>query len=125
MHRFEEVAEMLDISNLMIDVQTSGQFLSTDTVYGVHLVFKFGNSRKFSSKTTYVNLKYRMANERLHAYFATRRDDEWMMIELCRFFNHNKHVVFKFVLESFSPYHCGDGVIYVEGIEFRAIDKAS
>ncbi|GKA62468.1 kinase-like domain, phloem protein 2-like protein [Tanacetum coccineum] len=36
--RFEEVAEMLDISNLMIDVQTSGQFLSPNTVYGVHLL---------------------------------------------------------------------------------------
>ncbi|GJX71148.1 kinase-like domain, phloem protein 2-like protein [Tanacetum coccineum] len=107
--RFEEVVEMLDISNLMIDVQTSGQFLSPNTAYGVHLVFKFGNSRKFSSKTTYVNLKYRMANERLHAYFATRRDDEWMMIELCRFWNHKEHVNFKFVLESFSPNYCGDG----------------
>ncbi|GKF59316.1 hypothetical protein Tco_0176102, partial [Tanacetum coccineum] len=37
--------------------------------------------------------------------------------------NQYKDVVFKFLLESFSLYYCGDGAIYVEGIEFRATGK--
>nr|GFD39879.1 protein kinase-like domain, phloem protein 2-like protein [Tanacetum cinerariifolium] len=32
-------------------------------------------------------------------------------------------VVFEFLLESFSSYYCGDAAVYVEGIEFRVIDK--
>ncbi|GJW56608.1 kinase-like domain, phloem protein 2-like protein [Tanacetum coccineum] len=51
------------------------------------------------------------------------RDNEWMMIELYRFLNTNEDVVFEFLLECFSSFHCGDGAIYVEGIEFRAIEK--
>ncbi|GJX25675.1 RNA-directed DNA polymerase, eukaryota [Tanacetum coccineum] len=65
----------------------------------------------------------RKGNESQHAYFATWRDKEWMMIELDRYSNHKEDVVFEFLLESFSSYHCGDGAIYVEGIEFRAIEK--
>ncbi|GKA44478.1 kinase-like domain, phloem protein 2-like protein [Tanacetum coccineum] len=46
-----------------------------------------------------------------------------MMIELDRYSNQKEDVVFEFLLESFSSYHCGDGAIYIEGIEFRAIEK--
>ncbi|PWA73099.1 protein kinase-like domain, Phloem protein 2-like protein [Artemisia annua] len=35
----------------------------------------------------------------------------------------NEDVVFEFLLESFSSYYCGETALYVEGIEFRAIDK--
>nr|GEV66579.1 protein kinase-like domain, phloem protein 2-like protein [Tanacetum cinerariifolium] len=59
----------------------------------------------------------------MHAYFATWRDEQWMMIELHQFSNQNEDVVFEFLLESFSSYYCGDAAVYVEGIEFRAIDK--
>ncbi|GJW70050.1 kinase-like domain, phloem protein 2-like protein [Tanacetum coccineum] len=59
----------------------------------------------------------------MHAYFATRRDEQWMMIELHRFSNQNEDVAFEFLLESFSSYYCGDAAVYVEGIEFRPIDK--
>ncbi|GJR53267.1 kinase-like domain, phloem protein 2-like protein [Tanacetum coccineum] len=71
----------------------------------------------------YVNLNYRKGSEIHHAYFATRRDKEWLMIELCQILNHNKDVVIEFLLKSFSPCYCGDGAIYVQGIEFRATDK--
>ncbi|GJZ69550.1 kinase-like domain, phloem protein 2-like protein [Tanacetum coccineum] len=121
--RFGTVVEMLDISDLNIEIKTRAQFLSLDVVYGVYLVFKFSDSRYFSSKPMYVNLKYRKGHESLHAYFATWRDEQWMMIELHRFSNQNKEVVFEFLLESFSTYYCGDAAVYVEGIEFRAIDK--
>ena len=125
MRRFGTVVEMLDISNLNIEIKTRAQFLSLDVVYGVYLVFKFCDSRNFSSKPMYVNLKYRKGHESLHAYFATWRDEQWMMIELHRFSNQNEDVVFEFLLESFSSYYCGDAAVYVEGIEFRAIDKVS
>ncbi|GJW19489.1 kinase-like domain, phloem protein 2-like protein [Tanacetum coccineum] len=121
--RFETVVEILDISNLFIEIKTRAQFLSPNVVYGVYLVFKFCDSRNFSSKHVYVNLKYRKGHESLHAYFATWRDEQWMMIELHRFSNQNEDVVFEFLLESFSSYYCGDAAVYVEGIEFRAIDK--
>ncbi|GJY45861.1 kinase-like domain, phloem protein 2-like protein [Tanacetum coccineum] len=121
--RFETVVEMLDISNLFIEIKTRAQFLSPNVVYGVYLVFKFCDTRNFSSKPVYVNLKYRKGHKSLHAYFATWRDEQWMMIELHRFLSQKEDVVFEFLLESFSSYYCGDAAVYVEGIEFRAIDK--
>ncbi|PWA66487.1 Protein kinase, ATP binding site-containing protein [Artemisia annua] len=120
--RFEKVAEMSDISKLNIEIETNTQLLSPNIVYGVYLVFKLCDSRKFSTKPIYVNAKYRKGAKTLQAYFATQRDENWMMIELYRFLNQNEDV-FKFLLESFSLYYCGDCAIYVEGIEFRAIDK--
>ncbi|GKB87829.1 kinase-like domain, phloem protein 2-like protein [Tanacetum coccineum] len=51
------------------------------------------------------------------------RENEWMMIELYRFLHQNEDVVFEFLLECFLSSHCGDGAIYVESIEFRAIGK--
>ncbi|GJS97385.1 nucleoside phosphorylase [Tanacetum coccineum] len=62
-----------------------------------------------------------MGKETLHAYFATWRDEEWMIIELCRFLNHKKDTNFEVLLESFSQYYCERNGIYIEGIEFRAI----
>ncbi|GJT16660.1 kinase-like domain, phloem protein 2-like protein, partial [Tanacetum coccineum] len=121
--RFERVVEMFDISKLNIEIKTNAQLLSPNVAYGVYLVFKLSDSRKFSSKPVYVNLKYRNGLQSLHAYFATWRDNEWMMIELYQFLNQNEDIVFDFLIESFSSNYCGDGVIYVEGIEFRAIDK--
>ncbi|MFS7909270.1 putative protein kinase RLK-Pelle-LRR-I-1 family [Helianthus anomalus] len=124
--RFEKVAEMLDISNLMIEIETKTQFLSPNTVYGVYLVFKFCDSRNVSRIPMYVDLKYRKGRESMHAYFAKLRDDEWMTIELYRFLNQKEDVVFNFLLESLSPYYCRDyDAIYVEGIEFRPSENAS
>ncbi|GKD09014.1 kinase-like domain, phloem protein 2-like protein, partial [Tanacetum coccineum] len=97
---FETVVEMLDISNLFIEIKTRAQFLTPNVVYA-----------------------YRKGHESLHAYFATWRDEQWMMIELTQFLDQNEDVVFEFLLESFSSYYCGDAAVYVEGIEFRAIDK--
>ncbi|GKD10134.1 hypothetical protein Tco_1189819 [Tanacetum coccineum] len=48
-----------------------------------------------------------------------------MMIELDRYSNQKEDVVFKFLLQSFSTYQYGDGWIYVEGVEFRAIEKGA
>ncbi|GKE27284.1 kinase-like domain, phloem protein 2-like protein, partial [Tanacetum coccineum] len=121
--RFGIAVEILDISNLNIEIKTRAKFLSPNVVYGVYLVFKFCDSRNFSSKPVYINLKYKKGTESLNAYFATWRDKEWMMIELYRFLNQNEDVVIEFILESFSSYYCGDSVIYVEGIEFQAIEN--
>ncbi|KAJ0735501.1 putative protein kinase RLK-Pelle-LRR-I-1 family [Helianthus annuus] len=124
--RFEKVAKMLDISNLMIEIETRTQFLSPNTLYGVYLIFKFCDSRNVSGNLMHVDLRYRKGIETLHAYFAKLRDDEWMMIELYRFLNQKEDAVFNFLLESLSPYYCRDyDAIYVEGIEFRPIDNAS
>ena len=125
MCRFESVVEMSDVSNLNIEIKTDTRLLSPNAVYGVYLLFKLSDSRKVSTKPMYVNLKYRVGSENLHAYFAKQRDEEWMMIELYRFLNQNEDVMFTFLIESFSSCYCGDGAIYVEGIEFLAIDKVS
>ncbi|CAH1442266.1 unnamed protein product [Lactuca virosa] len=126
--RFRVVAQMLDIMNLNVKIKTKAPHrLSPHVVYGVYLVFKFCDPRTVSTKPVYVNLKYKNGSEKAetsHAYFATWRDNEWMMIELCRFLNNKGHIVFKFLLESFSRYYCGDSNIYVQGIEFRAIGNA-
>ncbi|PWA92334.1 protein kinase-like domain, Phloem protein 2-like protein [Artemisia annua] len=120
--RFQKVAKLLDISNLKIQIQVKTQFLSQDVTYGVHLVFKFCD-RPISSKPMYVNLTYKMESNILHSYFATSRNDNWMMTELCRFWNNKEHNDFSVLLESLSRYYCGSDAIYVEGIEFRAMDK--
>ncbi|KAL4567174.1 hypothetical protein LXL04_022748 [Taraxacum kok-saghyz] len=123
---FPTVVEMLDVANLNIKIRTRPQHLSPNVVYGVYMVFKFCDPRKVSSKPLYVNLKYKSHNGKTsHAYFATWRDNKWMMIELCQFSNHKKDIVFEFLLEGFSRYYCGDSTIYVEGLEFRAIENAS
>ncbi|KAL8205029.1 hypothetical protein R6Q57_010652, partial [Mikania cordata] len=124
--RFLKVAKMLDISNLMIKINTRTHLLSPNTVYGVHLVFKFCDySTNVSRNPIHVDLKYKMGSKTLHAYFAKWRDDQWMIIELYRFLNENKEggVIFKCLLHSLSPYYCKEhDAIYVEGIEFRAIN---
>nr|GEX07118.1 protein kinase-like domain, phloem protein 2-like protein [Tanacetum cinerariifolium] len=121
--RFGTVVEMLDISNLSFEIKIDAQFLSPDVVYGAFLVFRLCDSRIFSSKPMCVNLKYRKGLESRQSYFATWRDKDWMMIELYQFLNQNEDVVFEFLIESFSSYYCGESAVYVEGIEFRAIDR--
>ncbi|KAI7731910.1 hypothetical protein M8C21_027231 [Ambrosia artemisiifolia] len=123
--RFPKVAEMLYISNLNIRIKIRTQFLSPCINYKVHLIFKFCGSRKSKAKRMYVNLKYKMGNESLNAYFATWREDGWMMIELFQFLNHKKDTDFEVLLESFSRCYCGSDSVYIEGIQFQAIDNAS
>nr|XP_043617214.1 uncharacterized protein LOC122589040 [Erigeron canadensis] len=122
--RFKKVAQILDISNLKIQIRIKTQFLTPGIKYGVYLVFKFYRSRNFRARE-YVNLSYKMGKYNLHSYFATQRDDEWMMIELLRFSNDKKDVDFDAILKSFSRCYCGTNVIYVEGIEFRSINNVN
>ncbi|KAJ9565052.1 hypothetical protein OSB04_001018 [Centaurea solstitialis] len=123
--RFQKVAEMLDISNLKIQIMIRTQSLPPGINYRVHLIFKFCSKRKSLAKRMYVNLKYKKENEHLHSYFASWREDEWMMVELCRFSTHKGDADFKVLLKSFSRCYSGSRAIYIEGIEFRAIDNAS
>ncbi|KAJ9564953.1 hypothetical protein OSB04_000919 [Centaurea solstitialis] len=69
--------------------------------------------------------KYKQGNEILHSYFATWREDGWMMIELCRFPTQTGDNDFEVLLESVSRCYSGSGAIYVEGIECQAIDNAN
>ncbi|KAI7755610.1 hypothetical protein M8C21_016683, partial [Ambrosia artemisiifolia] len=123
--RYRTVAKILDVSNLKIQVTINNKFLSPEVVYGAYLVFKFCDPRIFLGKCMYMNLKYTNGTKTLNSYFATRRDEEWMMIELYRFSNHKEDVTFSFLLDSFSRYYCRSGAIYIEGIEFLAIENAS
>ncbi|KAJ0511663.1 putative protein kinase RLK-Pelle-LRR-I-1 family [Helianthus annuus] len=121
--RFPKVAEMFYVSNLNIQIKIRTQFLSPSVNYKVHLIFRFRGPRKSQAKRMYVNLKYKMGNESLNAYFATWREDGWMMIELFQFLNHKKDTAFEVLLESFSRCYCGCDSIYIEGIQFQAIDN--
>ncbi|KAJ0485445.1 putative protein kinase RLK-Pelle-CR4L family [Helianthus annuus] len=122
--RFDKVVELLDISNLSMQINISSRSLSSGVNYGVHLVFKFCGAKKSVAKRMHVNLTYKMGNETLHAYFATWREDEWMTIELYRFMNHKESDTtdFEFLITSFSRCYCGNRAIFVEGIELRAIN---
>nr|XP_043628024.1 F-box protein At2g02240-like [Erigeron canadensis] len=123
--RFQKVAKMLDISNMKIQIRTRTQFLSPGVNYSVHLVFKFCRPRKSQAKRMYVNLKYKRGKENLNAYFATWREDEWMMIELFRFLNDSESTDFEVQLESFSRCYCGSRAVYIQGIEFQEVNDAS
>nr|GEV28458.1 protein kinase-like domain-containing protein [Tanacetum cinerariifolium] len=94
-------------------------FLSLGIIYGAYLVFKFCDTAV--SSEPFVKLEYSIANEDLNSYVAERRDDGWIMIELCRFRNHNQITEFKVQLERFWGNPCGSGPIFVDGIEFRHI----
>lgn len=120
--RFRNVAQVLDSSNLNIRISIKAQFLSPGVHYGVYLLFKFCGPRK-SSTQTYVNLTFKMGTQRLHSYFATRRDDGWMMNELYQFPNLQEEADFDVVLEGFSESTFKNQAIYVEGVEFRAISN--
>ncbi|KAL8199927.1 hypothetical protein R6Q57_013495 [Mikania cordata] len=123
--RFPKVAEMTDISNLKIQIKLKKQFISPSVNHKVYLIFRVCGSRKYPAKRMYVNLKYKTRNETLRAYFATWREDGWMMIELFQSLNHKKDSDFEVLLESFSRCYFGSSSIYIEGIEFQAIDNAS
>ncbi|GKD59003.1 phloem protein 2-like protein, partial [Tanacetum coccineum] len=113
---------MTDTSNLNIQIQINSEFSSLGIIYGAYLVFKFCDSKTDSSER-YVKLKYRTASRTLISYVAERMDQDWMMIELCRFRSHDKVIDFEVLLKSFSGRSCGSGPIYVDGIEFRPIDN--
>ncbi|GJY04818.1 zinc finger, CCHC-type containing protein [Tanacetum coccineum] len=98
------------------------QFSSFGIIYEAYLVFKFCDPKTDSSEQ-YVKLKYKIASRTLNSYVVERRDDEWMMIESCRFRNHDQVIDFEVLLKSFSGRSCGSGPIYVDGIEFRPIDS--
>ncbi|XP_021994713.1 uncharacterized protein LOC110891333 [Helianthus annuus] len=121
--RFPKVAKMFYISNLNIQIKIRTQYLSPSVNYKVHLIFRFRGPRKSQAKRMYVNLKYKMGNKSLNAYFATWREDGWMMIELFQFLNHKKDTDFEVLLESFSRCYCGTDSIYIEGIQFQAINN--
>ncbi|KAJ0736021.1 putative protein kinase RLK-Pelle-LRR-I-1 family [Helianthus annuus] len=110
--RFPKVVEMFDISKLNIQIKIRTEYLSPCVNYKVHLIFRFRGPRKIQTKRMYVNLKYKMGKENLHAYFATWREDGWMMIELFQFLNHKKDTDFEVILESFSRCYCGSDSIY-------------
>ncbi|KAI3704453.1 hypothetical protein L1987_74673 [Smallanthus sonchifolius] len=121
--RFPKVLKMLDSSNLKIQIKITSQFLSPSVHYKVHLIFRFCGTKKSQAKRMYVNLKYKMGNESVQAYFATWREDGWMMITLFQFLNHQKNTDFEVLLESFSRCYCGRHSVYIEGIQFQAIDN--
>ncbi|GJS10879.1 kinase-like domain, phloem protein 2-like protein [Tanacetum coccineum] len=76
------------------------------------------------SDVSNLNMEIKTDTRLLSPNVVYRRDEQWMMIELYQFINQKEDVMFTFLLESFSSYYCGESAIYVEGIEFRAIDKA-
>ncbi|KAJ0628689.1 putative protein kinase RLK-Pelle-CrRLK1L-1 family [Helianthus annuus] len=123
--RFPRVAEIIDVSNLKIQIKIKTQFLPPSGNQKVHLIFRFWGPRKSQAKRMYVNLKYKMGNETLHTYFATWREDGWMMIELFRSLNHKEDTHFEVQLESMSRGYCGNSSIYIEGIEFQAVENVS
>lgn len=125
MCRFPKVAEVLDVRNLMIEIKLKTKLLSLGLNYKVNLIFRFCGPRRSYAKQMYVNLKYKKGGENFHAYFATWRDDGWMIIELCSFFYNKEDADFEVLLESFSRCYSGSRTIYVEGIEFQAINNAS
>ncbi|PWA65582.1 protein kinase-like domain, Phloem protein 2-like protein [Artemisia annua] len=120
--RFSIVAE-INMSELKIHIKIKTQNLSPGVNYRVHLIFRFSGPKRSLAKRMYVNLKYKMGNQNMSSYIASWRDDDWMMIGLYQFLNKKEDTEFEVLLESFSQSYCGNRTIYVEGIEFQAIEK--
>lgn len=124
MCRFSIVAE-INMSELKIHIKIKTQNLSPGVNYRVHLIFRFSGPKRSLAKRMYVNLKYKMGNQNMSSYIASWRDDDWMMIGLYQFLNKKEDTEFEVLLESLSRSYCGNRTIYVEGIEFQAIEKVS
>ncbi|KAI3743625.1 hypothetical protein L1987_61335 [Smallanthus sonchifolius] len=60
-----------------------------------------------------------MISARMFSY-KVRKLHKWRVVEES---SDKKYTDFEVLLESFSRYHCGNGSIFVEGIEFRVIDN--
>ncbi|PWA93548.1 Protein ROOT HAIR DEFECTIVE 3 [Artemisia annua] len=65
----------------------------------------------------------RTTSGKLNSYIGEWTDGDWMMIELCRFWSHNQAVDFEVQLKGFCGHPCGNGPIFIDGIEFRPLDN--
>nr|GEW58114.1 ribonuclease H-like domain, reverse transcriptase, RNA-dependent DNA polymerase [Tanacetum cinerariifolium] len=81
--------------------------------------------KEMISATTFSYEHCLTASGTLNSCIAERRDGEWMIIELCRFRSHNQIIDFEVQLKSFCRHPCGNGPIFLDGIEFRPIDNVS
>ncbi|PWA24620.1 protein kinase-like domain, Phloem protein 2-like protein [Artemisia annua] len=127
--RFPKVAEVLDVRNLMIEIKLKTPLLSLGVNYKVNLIFRFCGPRKSYAKRMYVNLKYKKGGENFHAYFATWRDDGWMIIELCPFFYNKEDTDFEVISDEVGKVEevqANDNVMKqgdIENIEVQSIDN--
>ncbi|PWA86885.1 protein kinase-like domain-containing protein [Artemisia annua] len=95
------------------------RMLSPRITYIVNIVFKFLSETQ-QRKGGCIDLKYKIAGERNYStvYLANKREDDWLVAELCYFISDRTSVD----LEIMFDYHKSH--IVVEGIEFRPLEKA-
>nr|GEV38011.1 hypothetical protein [Tanacetum cinerariifolium] len=98
---------------------SDGMFLQEGKVW-----FSLSKSGKGNAMISATMFSYGNNTSHKWRYIQRSRDDDgWMMIELCRLLNQKEVTVYEVSLESFSRYYCGSSAIYVQGIEFQAIEN--
>ncbi|GJW84783.1 reverse transcriptase domain-containing protein, partial [Tanacetum coccineum] len=121
--RFGQVAWIADSSMMYLQFKIKAHLLSPGVNYGVNLLFKFSDPRKKS--ITSMDLEYHIGNKFLRSHCTTKRDDGWLMKELFQFSSLAEEADIDVFLLGLSGSHYVNQVVYIEGIEFRAINNAS
>ncbi|KAL8246202.1 hypothetical protein R6Q59_007418 [Mikania micrantha] len=98
------------------------QFLSSNTIYTVNIVFKLINMNP-KIKSPYVALKYHLLGntQSILVSLANEREDGWLMAELYVLAIESRNVDLEIIFEC-STHHFSS-VLVVEGIEFRPMEK--
>ncbi|KAD7477679.1 hypothetical protein E3N88_00815 [Mikania micrantha] len=98
------------------------QFLSSNTIYTVNIVFKLINMNP-KIKSPYVALKYHLLGntQSFVVSLANEREDGWLMAELYVLTIESRNVDLEIIFEC-SRNHFSS-VLVVEGIEFRPMEK--
>ncbi|GKC30568.1 kinase-like domain, phloem protein 2-like protein, partial [Tanacetum coccineum] len=122
-NRFGQVAWIADSSMMYLQFKIKAHLLSPGVNYGVNLLFKFSDPRKKS--ITSMDLEYHIGNKFLRSHCTTKRDDGWLMKELFQFSSLAEEADIDVFLLGLSGSHYVNQVVYIEGIEFRAINNAS
>ncbi|XP_071739325.1 uncharacterized protein [Rutidosis leptorrhynchoides] len=121
-----------------LSLSSTGQvntFISPTTFsYGDHRSHKCKSIQKSITRfprvvkmmdITNLKIQIKINTDVLWGSFGLQIDDEsgWMTIELFQFIKKKQDTVFEVSLESFSRCYCSSRSIYVQGVEFKAIDK--
>ncbi|PWA43948.1 serine/threonine/dual specificity protein kinase, catalytic domain-containing protein [Artemisia annua] len=95
-------------------------FLSPDVTYGLNLVFCYSEIQIM--KQQHVGIRYKLQREKTISivHFADKKENKWLVAELYQFTSTEESIL---DLEIFLE-DCGlSGDLYIEGIEFRPLEK--
>nr|GEX62149.1 protein kinase-like domain, phloem protein 2-like protein [Tanacetum cinerariifolium] len=119
--RFGFISKKLDSSSLNIQIKLKPQLLSPGVNYGVYLLYMFEKFRESSNEC--MELTYKIGNKYSRSHYTKDTADGWSMIRLYQFPNLKDGADIDIFVKGFSESHRKNEAIFLEGVEFRAINN--